>query len=86
MVKKLGKRGKRIALAKAKRQKGIKKRLLPDGIIQKLLFVGKEILESGLDITEEDVDEQIAYTKEQKAEEDLKEEIESIINEIMEKE
>ena len=45
----------------------------------KILMVGQAVIEEGLDITEKDVDEQIAYTKEQKADEDLKQEIEELL-------
>jgi len=43
MVKKLGKR-KRKALAKAKRQKGIKEKF-PEDIITKLLYIGQQLKE-----------------------------------------
>ena len=42
MVKKLGKR-KRKALAKAKRQKGIKEKFPTNDIITKLLYIGQEL-------------------------------------------
>jgi len=44
MVKKLGKR-KRKALAKAKRQKGIRKKFSTDDIITKLLYIGQQLKE-----------------------------------------
>ena len=43
MVKKLGKK-RRKALAKAKRQKGIREKF-PDDIIQKLLYIGQQLRE-----------------------------------------
>jgi len=44
MVKKLGKR-KRKALAKAKRQKGIRKKFSTNDIITKLLYLGRQLKE-----------------------------------------
>ena len=50
MVKKLGKR-KRKALAKAKRQKGIKEKF-PEDIITKLLYIGQQLKECNCGVEE----------------------------------
>ena len=52
MVKKLGKR-KRKALAKAKRQKGIRKKFSTEDIITKLLYIGQQLKEIAEEMTEE---------------------------------
>jgi DNA primase catalytic subunit len=62
MVRKLGKRS-RKAIAKAKRTKGVKDKVGVPDIITKLLYVSERLKNEN--VTEEYMDEQIAFNKEQ---------------------
>ena len=84
MVKKTSKKKWKKKVLNEKVSVSKKEKLENQKTFAKILMVGQAVIEEGLDITGEDVDEQIAYTKEQKADEDLKEEIEEIIKSIEE--